>query len=223
MHVNIDNSILKVWKGEAFLATLRITVSKSLDDIAKKKIDQLEKIIIKGLKDEGEKVHEASIIKRIRSTFRAMPDMDPTRYRPASESLIRRVLKDGFFRINQYVDINNLLSIKLKIPLGIYDFSKIESKMLSLRIGYKNERYATISQRIKKADGKMVLADYKGVIGSPVTDSGRALVDNKSEKIVVIGYLPFDASIEEAEQLLKIIENSFCEVFNPVISNGKLF
>ncbi|HJQ69152.1 MAG TPA: phenylalanine--tRNA ligase beta subunit-related protein [Blastocatellia bacterium] len=135
--------------------------------------------------------------------------MDPTRYRPASEALIRRCLDKDIFRINPLVDTNNLLSIRLQIPLGIYDIDRIEQSEWTYRVGREGESYLTISNQEKSASGKLVIADLEGVIGSPVADSGRAAIGSESKNILVIAYLPFDTGNEEAEGHLDLIESTF--------------
>jgi len=42
---------------------------------------------------------------------------DPTRYRPSSEALLRRVLKgQGLTQINTAVDVNNMCSLSILLP-----------------------------------------------------------------------------------------------------------
>ncbi|MBI3539693.1 MAG: hypothetical protein HY076_05420, partial [Candidatus Eisenbacteria bacterium] len=49
-------------------------------------------------------------------------DMDPTKTRPSSEALLRRVLQGkGLPRVNAAVDVCNLCSLDHQLPLGLYD------------------------------------------------------------------------------------------------------
>src|SRR5215467_2537537 len=51
---------------------------------------------------------------------------DPTRYRPSSESLLRRVLKGpGLYHINTAVDVNNLCSLEFLLPMCSYDLRNV--------------------------------------------------------------------------------------------------
>lgn len=219
--IRIDSSIINRWKGDAILAIVFMEEFGNLKT-TKEKIYHEERKIINSLLSKGKNIFEDPLINRIRESFRAMPNMDPNRYRPASEALIRRVLNSGFFRINDYVDVNNLLSIRLKIPLGIYDLSFIKESPLSYRIGYRNEKYLTISRQPKSADGKIVLADYKGVIGSPVADSGRAPINANSKQLAVIAYLPFETYVDEASEILDEIRKTFKNIFQPNILKTKI-
>lgn len=149
----------------------------------------------------------------MRATFNAMPDMNPSRYRPSSESLIRRCLTKDIAQINPIVDLNNVLSMTLRIPLGVYD-ARCLHPSCTYRIGHQGETYTTIAQALKNAGGKLVLADPAGVVGSPVTDSGRALIGSETNHVVVIAYVPFETSTAEAEQICVGIEAAFVGAFD---------
>jgi len=48
---------------------------------------------------------------------------DPTRYRPSSEALLRRILKgQGLHPVNTAVDVNNLCSLEFLLPMCMYDW-----------------------------------------------------------------------------------------------------
>ena len=150
----------------------------------------------------------------MRATFRAMPDMDPSRYRPASESLIRRCLDKGLYRIRPLVDVNNLLSIRLRVPIGIYSFDQAVPASWIYRLGYPGESYLTISNQPKSGSGKLVVADSSGVIGSPVADSGRAAIYGEVSRISLIVYFPFYTSKDEAEEMVREVVQAFGQFFN---------
>ena len=55
---------------------------------------------------------------------------DPTRYRPSSEALLRRVLKgQGLYQINTAVDVNNLCSLEFLLPMCIYDLRHVKGQV----------------------------------------------------------------------------------------------
>src|SRR6185295_2043448 len=69
---------------------------------------------------------EHPTVAAIRRLFRAA-GCDPTRYRPSSEALLRRVLKgDELAPIHPLVDLNNALSIELAVPSCIMADGTIE-------------------------------------------------------------------------------------------------
>jgi DNA/RNA-binding domain of Phe-tRNA-synthetase-like protein len=209
--LSVDGSIRDRWSGDAILAVVGL---QDLADTASSS-PQLKaeiKSTISELRAEGEAILDDPVVQRMRATFKAMPDMDPSRYRPASEALIRRCMEKDFIRINPVVDVNNMLSVHFRIPLGIYDLDSVSANC-SYRIGYTGENYTTISQAVKNAEGKLVLADSAGVVGSPVSDSGRAIIRRETSRVVVVAYLPFDTSTAEAERINGEIEEAFVRYF----------
>ena len=70
--------------------------------------------------------------------------LDPTKTRPSSEALLRRVRKgDGLPRINSLVDICNWCSLEFQLPYGLYDLAAIEPP-IDLRLGADGEEYEGI-------------------------------------------------------------------------------
>ncbi len=72
--------------------------------------------------------------------------MDPTRYRPSSEALLRRILKDqGLPRINTLVDVCTWCSLDFLLPIGLHDLDRIQGDLL-LRRGVAGEGYEAIGK-----------------------------------------------------------------------------
>ena len=70
--------------------------------------------------------------------------LDPTKRRPSSEALLRRVRKgEGLPRINSLVDVCNWCSLEFQLPYGLYDLDRIEGDVM-LRLGEEGEAYAGI-------------------------------------------------------------------------------
>ena len=219
--INVDSSVLDRWSGESVLSICILDKFENTK-VLSSKFDLEVKNTISELNEKGKEIFNDNRVIRMRATFRAMPDMDPTRYRPASESLIRRCLEKGFFNIMPLVDINNLMSIKLRIPLGIYDLDRLKTTFFNYRIGYTGEKYFTITKQPKNADGKLVLADFKGVVGSPVADSNRSKISDNTNRVAVVAFLPIKTSKKEAKTIIKQIEDSFINNFNPAYINSKI-
>lgn len=67
---------------------------------------------------------------------------DPSRYRPSSEALIRRMLQGkALYRIDTLVDLINLASIKSGYSIGGFDADKFVGDTLTLGIGKEGEPY----------------------------------------------------------------------------------
>lgn len=114
--------------------------------------------------------------------------IDPTKTRPSSEALMRRILKGRSIpRINNVVDSGNLASVVTLVPIGLYDVSKIEGH-LSIRMAREGERFEPIGSGEEELTGKeIVLADERKVIHLyPHRDSERTKIDKNTRKVLVI-------------------------------------
>ena len=99
---------------------------------------------------------------------------DPSRYRPASESLIRRLLQGkNLYQANTLVDLINLASIVHGYSIGGFDASKIAGSMLKLGVGKAGEPYEGIGRGTLNIEGLPVYRDELGGIGTPTSDNER--------------------------------------------------
>lgn len=115
---------------------------------------------------------------------------DPTRYRPSSESLLRRVLKgQGLYQINTAVDVNNLCSLEFLLPMCIYDLHNVKGQV-RVRIGEPGEEYPGIGRQVFQAENKVIIADGSGIMGSTVSDSERTKVTTATTDILLAIYAP---------------------------------
>jgi DNA/RNA-binding domain of Phe-tRNA-synthetase-like protein len=115
---------------------------------------------------------------------------DPTRYRPSSEALLRRVLKgQGLPHINTAVDVNNLCSLEFLLPMCIYDLRSVAGEV-RVRIGEPGEAYPGIGRQVFQAAHKVVIADDEGIMGSTVSDSERTKVTTSTTDILLAIYAP---------------------------------
>jgi DNA/RNA-binding domain of Phe-tRNA-synthetase-like protein len=115
---------------------------------------------------------------------------DPTRYRPSSESLLRRVLKgQGLYQINTAVDVNNLCSLEFLLPMCSYDLRHVKGQV-RVRIGEFGEEYPGIGRQVFQAENKVIIADDSGIMGSTVSDSERTKVTTASTDILLAIYAP---------------------------------
>jgi DNA/RNA-binding domain of Phe-tRNA-synthetase-like protein len=147
-----------------------------------------------------ETLAEAPTTRAVRAMFRAW-DMDPSKYRPSSEALLRRVVQGkGLYRVSNVVDVGNLTSIEAGWPLGCYDRARIRAPIV-FRHGAPDEKYEGIGKRIWHLQGRPVLADPNGPFGSPISDSTRSMITESARDVLVVIYVPFGsphASIESA-------------------------
>ena len=131
---------------------------------------------------------EDPAVAALRRLFKAA-GCDPSRYRPSSEALLRRLLKgEELPAIHPLVDLNNQLSIELKVPAcvladGSFDFP------VTLRAGLEGEVLDAMRGPLDLA-GKPLLADGRGPFGTPITDSHRVKVLPETRRVWLVAYLP---------------------------------
>ena len=110
----------------------------------------------------------------LRRLFRAA-GCDPTRYRPSSEALLRRLLKGAEMpAIHPFVDVNNCLSAELAVPCCVMAEESL-SPPFALRSGEEGESYESLRGPFNLA-GKPLLCDEEGPLDAPITGSRRARV-----------------------------------------------
>src|SRR5258708_34001685 len=89
---------------------------------------------------------EAPAVGRARELYRRF-GLDPTRVRPSSEALLRRLKKgEPMPRINSLVDVANAMAVQLQVPVGLYDLGKIKGDELVIRLGADGEGYTGSAQ-----------------------------------------------------------------------------
>lgn len=137
--------------------------------------------------------------------------IDPTKYRPSSEALWRRLKnKDDFPRVNPFVNLTNLLSLKFQICFGLYDISKIRGK-IKITTGKEDDRFQGIRKDILHMRGKIVLKDDTGPFGNPSADSLRTCVEPSTTQILQV--LFFHKEDPDAETLTRQAHDTFRQFF----------
>jgi DNA/RNA-binding domain of Phe-tRNA-synthetase-like protein len=137
----------------------------------------------------------------VRGLFRAAGS-DPTRYRPSSEALLRRVLKgEDLPSIHPFVDLNNCLSVALAVPSCVAEEGSFRAPVV-LRAGRTGESYESLRGPFN-LEGKPLLADAGGPFGTPITDSQRVKVTDGTRSAWMVAYLPRGVvKPEEARRVL---------------------
>jgi DNA/RNA-binding domain of Phe-tRNA-synthetase-like protein len=151
-----------------------------------------------------ESLAEEKSVRDVRAMFRAW-GMDPSKYRPASEALLRRVVQGkGLYRVSNVVDIGNLGSIETGWPFGCYDRSRIQPP-IEFRHGISGESYEGIGKQTWHLNGRPLLADPQGPFGSPISDSTRSMITESAREILVVLYVPASATDASLEMTTKRI------------------
>ena len=131
----------------------------------------------------------------VRSMYKRV-GLDPTKTRPSSEALLRRVRKgDALPRINSMVDVCNWCSLEFQLPYGLYDAARIVGDV-ELRLGRQGESYPGIRKDDVHVSGRITLADAVGPFGNPTSDSARTMVTTATTRGLLVVFAPheFDRS-----------------------------
>ncbi|MCQ5375312.1 MAG: phenylalanine--tRNA ligase beta subunit-related protein [Methanomassiliicoccales archaeon] len=115
--------------------------------------------------------------------------IDPTKIRPASEALIRRVLQNKPIpSVNALVDAYNLASIRSGIPLAAFDKRTVEGD-LYMRFAKKGEQFLGIGMKepIELTGNEIVVSDSKKLIAIyPYRDSDATKVTENTKDIILM-------------------------------------
>jgi DNA/RNA-binding domain of Phe-tRNA-synthetase-like protein len=112
---------------------------------------------------------------------------DPSRYRPASEQLIRRMLQGKeLYQIDTLVDLVNLASIAYGYSIGGFDADKFVGDTLTLGVGREGEPYEGIGRGMINIHGLPVYRDAEGGVGTPTSDHERTKITIETRHLVVL-------------------------------------
>jgi DNA/RNA-binding domain of Phe-tRNA-synthetase-like protein len=127
---------------------------------------------------------------------------DPTRYRPSSEALVRRLLRgEPMPRIHPLVDLGNCLSAKTLLPCCVLSEPELEPPFV-FRSGTPGERYESLRGPFN-LEGKPVLADARGPCDTPITGGERVKVRAGTSRAWLVVYLPLAVAPKVVEDELK--------------------
>jgi len=151
------------------------------------------------------KTGEVPSLDRARELYRRF-GTDPTRMRPSSEALLRRIKKGGSLpRINSLVDVANAMSVELQVPVGLYDLAKVKGDELLIRLGRDGESYEGIGKEKVNVAGRICVADAEGPCGNPSADSARTMITTDTESAAWIYFLPVrEDDIDRTAELIAV-------------------
>lgn len=160
-----------------------------------------------------ELLKELSSIAATRRVYRAC-GKDPSRYRPASEALIRRMLQGKtLYQIDTLVDLINLASIAYGYSIGGFDADKIVGDTLTLGIGREGEPYEGIGRGMINIHGLPVYRDAEGGVGTPTSDNERTKIDIHTRRLLVLinGYDGNEARVAENARYILDLLHRYCQ------------
>ena len=148
-----------------------------------------------------------------RSVYKAC-GKDPSRYRPASEQLIRRMLQGKeLYQIDTLVDLVNLASIAFGYSIGGFDADKFVGETLTLGIGREGEPYKGIGRGIINIAGLPVYRDAEGGVGTPTSDHERTKMTLATTHLVVLinGYDGNEERVLANARFIQELIRKYCQ------------
>jgi DNA/RNA-binding domain of Phe-tRNA-synthetase-like protein len=186
-----------------FSGALRLGVLQ-MDGVRVQESPDELKSMLNGLAEEYSREYreqppaEIPLVRQIRGIFHRA-GVDPTRYRPSSESLLRRAAGGkGLYFINSVVDLVNYFSLKLLCPIGLYDMDRVKPPV-TLRVGREGESYEGIGRSWLNLARFPLLVDQEGPFGSPISDSTRTQVTEQCTRILWVTFAPPGFSLPMSE------------------------
>ena len=160
-----------------------------------------------------ESLKELSGIAATRRVYKAC-GKDPSRYRPASEQLIRRMLQGKeLYQIDTLVDLVNLASIVYGYSIGGFDADKMVGDTLTLGIGREGEPYEGIGRGLLNIAGLPVYRDLQGGVGTPTSDNERTKMTLPTTHLLVLinGYDGSEQRVRENAEFIQQLVRRYCQ------------
>lgn len=160
-----------------------------------------------------ESLKEITSIAATRRVYKAC-GKDPSRYRPASEALIRRVLQGKeLYQRDTLVDLVNLASIAFGYSIGGFDADKFDGNTLTLGIGREGEPYEGIGRGMINIHGLPVYRDRNGGVGTPTSDNERTKMQLSTTHLVVLinGYDGNRQRVMQNAEFIQQLLRKYCQ------------
>ncbi len=160
-----------------------------------------------------ESLKEMSGIAATRRVYKAC-GKDPSRYRPASEALIRRMLQGKeLYQIDTLVDLINLASIRFGYSIGGFDADKFQGDTLTLGVGRAGEPYEGIGRGMLNIEGLPVYRDNIGGVGTPTSDNERTKITIDTRHLVVLinGYDGNEEQVKANAEFILELTCRYCQ------------
>lgn len=126
---------------------------------------------------------------------------DPSRYRLATESLLRRLIKgNGLYFVNNAVDLGNILSAQTQRSVAVLDGDQVKGDVLIRIAG--DEPYEGIGRGAINIENIPVYCDEVGPFGSPTSDTLRTAITDHTKKVLlfIISFDGVQGLIEDAQK-----------------------
>lgn len=184
LNIVVSDELKSAWpqfKGAAVFAEVKNT---AYNEALWKKIESFTELYRSRYTVDS--IKEMPAIQATRQAYKKC-GKDPSRYRPSSEALCRRILRGlSLYQIDTLVDLINLASINSGHSIGGFDLDKIQGDSLVLGIGKAGEPYEGIGRGTLNIEGMPVYRDAVGGVGTPTSDNERTKLSLDTTHLLAI-------------------------------------
>lgn len=218
MKITIDESISSLLPSFNIQALTMDVTCKENDEKVEKLIQEVEEQISEEY--SLEEILNIPLIKEGRDGYKKLKK-DPSRYRLACESLLRRLVKGNkLYRINNLVDVGNILSIECQRSVAVLDLEKIQGDV-KVRLGQSTDVYEGIGRGIINIENIPLYEDNIGPFGSTTSDTLRTSITENTKKILLFIVCFGESKIEEQKALAIDLFKNYCGASNITLINVK--
>ena len=151
-----------------------------------------------------------------RRAFQRM-GLKPTQYRCASESLLRRLRKEGTLpRIHPLIDVCNAISVAFATPVAVLDLARVEG-WLEVRTADGSERYLSFAGETEHPEpGEVTFVDAAGNAHArrwTHRQSGLSAVRDSTSDVLVVAEALHPAAATDIPKLLAAVEEALRELW----------
>ena len=199
MNITVKKDILDIIPDYTLIAYKFSIDVKDSDELIFEEIKELEKEYENMSLEE---LINLPMIKECRDGYKKFKK-DPSRYRVACESLLRRLVKHlGLYYVNNAVDIGNILSIRIQRPVAVLDFDKVVGDV-KIRLGRSDDDYEGIGRGKINVENIPVYVDDISPFGSPTSDTLRTSISKDTKNILLFVNCFSNNSISTCKEMIQ--------------------
>ncbi|MHA1693884.1 MAG: B3/B4 domain-containing protein [Candidatus Helarchaeota archaeon] len=187
MQFEFDDAIKKRFNNLG-VGMVKLTVASN---IPKLPIDDLKDAVYNEVRSKYNLINLKNNLNfRLNRDFFWSIGIDPTKKRPASEALIRRILRGKEIpHINIFVDLYNLISIKHEIAIAGFDYDKVSGK-ITMQFATPNQKFLGIGMKTPKllSGNEIILTDETNRIIAiyPYRDADYSKLSNSTKNLLLL-------------------------------------
>lgn len=152
--------------------------------------------------------------------------LQPTKYRCASEALLRRLRKENALpRLHPLIDLCNAISAAFAIPVAVFDMSKVTGDM-AVRHATGRESYLTFSGQLEHPEPQEVIyADEEGHAHArrwTNRQSSLSAVSANTSTVMIVAEALHESAYEDVRVLLAALMQELAMAWPEAASKARL-